>query len=564
MPYDLEPIHAPRAAGGLLKRLVSLVENPVTGGLLAKKLLTDVGIMELRSMPAQGPATLLPPVFEKAAGAESDGGPESISHMVEAEADASRGPGFSFTSAVELRRAYLDGKVDPVAVADAVIEHIRETEKASMAIFIAYDPDLIMEQARASAERYAKGEPLGPLDGIPVAVKDELDLAPYPTTVGTRFLGKAPAEGDATAVARLRAQGAVLLGKVNMHEMGLGVTGMNTVYGPARNPYDPARHTGGSSSGSAAAVAAGLCPVAVGADAGGSIRIPSALCGVVGLKPTFGRVSEHGAASLVWSIAHVGPIGGTVEDVAVAYGAMAGPDRNDSLSTLQPRVRLPSLERQDLAGLTFGVYWPWFEDAEPRIVASCKAALEIIQERGGKIREIEIPDLKLLRAVHLVTVVSEMAGAHLSLYRAHRKEYGLDTRMNLALARILKAYDYIHAARHRTRICANFDAALSEVDVILTPTTGVTAPIIPSDALETGESNLELTGQIMRFVAGPNLTGYPALTMPVGYDDRGLPVGLQLMGRAWEEHLLLEVAAVLERSVERRAPRVHYRHELGD
>jgi Asp-tRNA(Asn)/Glu-tRNA(Gln) amidotransferase A subunit family amidase len=166
---------------------------------------------------------------------------------------------------------------------------------------------------------------LGPLDGVPIAVKDELDQVPYATTAGTRFLGREPASSDATVVARLRSAGALLVGKTNMHEVGLGITGVNPHHGTSRNPYDPARITGGSSSGSAAAVAAGLCPIAVSADAGGSIRIPAALCGVVGLKPTFGRMSERGAAALCWSLAHIGVIGASSADVAlVAMKALSG------------------------------------------------------------------------------------------------------------------------------------------------------------------------------------------------------------------------------------------------
>lgn len=195
----------------------------------------------------------------------------------------------------------------------------------------------LLAQAEAATARFERGEPLGPLDGVPIGVKDELDQVPHPTTVGTTFLARGPATADATVVARLREAGALLVGKLNMHEIGIGTTGLNPHLGTARNPCGPAHHTGGSSSGCGAAVAAGLCPIAVGADAGGSIRTPASLCGVVGLKATYGRVSEHGAFPLCWSMGHVGPLGATVRDVALGYLAMAGVDPHDGATAGQPR-----------------------------------------------------------------------------------------------------------------------------------------------------------------------------------------------------------------------------------
>lgn len=207
------------------------------------------------------------------------------------------------------------------------------------------------------------------------------------------FLGTSKAKEDAEPVARLRRAGALLIGKANMHEIGMGVTGLNPHHGPARNPYLPNRATGGSSSGSAAAVAAGLCPIAVGADGGGSIRIPASLCGVVGLKPTFSRVSEHGAAPLCWSLAHVGPIAVSARDAALALSVMAGADPKDPHTLGQPPLDFAELERGDLSGLRIGVYWPWFEDAEADVVRLGKQLLETLVEAGAELREIEIGDL---------------------------------------------------------------------------------------------------------------------------------------------------------------------------
>jgi Asp-tRNA(Asn)/Glu-tRNA(Gln) amidotransferase A subunit family amidase len=392
-----------------------------------------------------------------------------------------------------------------------------------------------------------------------VAVKDEVDMVPYPTTVGTSFLGKSPVTEDATIVARMRAAGALLIGKANMHEIGINVTGLNPHHGTTRNPYNTDHFTGGSSSGSATAVAAGLAPVAISADGGGSIRIPAAFCGVFGLKPTFGRVSEHGAAPLCWSVAHLGPIAGTATDTALAYAVMAGPDLNDSNSLHQP---LPSLENWDqlnLNGLKLGVYKPWFQHADAEIVAACDMMLRRFADMGAEVVEISIPDLELNRVAHSVTILSEMAQAMSYTYAEHHKEHGLDARINLALGRATSSQDYLLAQRARTRIINNFNRALEQVDLILTPTTAIAAPAIPKDALPDGNSDLSTTIEIMRFVTAGNLTGLPAITFPAGYTQSGLPIGMQAMGRAWEERQLLRLAVNAEKVLERKAPQVHYR-----
>jgi len=467
---------------------------------------------------------------------------------------------FQFQTAADFVSAYRDGRTDPVEVARGVLDATVDSDgrQPPMRVFIAQHEDDVMAQARASAARYADGDTLGPMDGVPVAVKDEIEQVPYPTTVGTKFIGTGPATTDAFIVKRLREAGAVLIGKANMHEMGLGVTGVNPHHGAVRNPYGPDYAPGGSSSGPAAAVAMGLCPLSIGADGGGSIRIPSSFCGVVGLKPTFGRVSERGAAPLCWSVAHAGPIGATVRDVSLGYALIAGPDPADGNSLHQPAPTLARLTTTDLAGIRVGVPRAWFEDADADVVEACSGMLKTIEAAGASTQDVDIPELGLVRAVHLTTIVSEMAAAHVGYYDAHHEEYGPDTRMNLALARRLTAYDYTHAQRLRTRICRHFARVMEEVDVLATPATGCTAPVIPQDSLATGESNLALTTRIMLYTPAANLTGLPAISFPAGYAQNGLPIGMQLLGRRWSEDLLLCMANVAERTLTRRPPGVHY------
>jgi Asp-tRNA(Asn)/Glu-tRNA(Gln) amidotransferase A subunit family amidase len=238
---------------------------------------------------------------------------------------------------------------------------------------------------------------------------------------------------------------------------------------------------------------------------------------------------------------------------------MAGRDDKDPNTLRQPAPRLDDLGQRSLAGVRIGLYRPWFEDAEAEVVRACRGVLDGLQAAGATVVDIEVPELALLRTVHLITIIAEMASSHSTYYDEHRTDYGLDVRLSLAVARRLSAFDYINAQRHRARLCAHFDRILERVDVIVTPTTARTAPVLPLDALETGESNVEVTDQIMRYATPGNLTGLPAISWLAGYDGNGLPIGFQAMGRAWEEHLLLRLAMIGEGLVRRRKPRVHHR-----
>jgi Asp-tRNA(Asn)/Glu-tRNA(Gln) amidotransferase A subunit family amidase len=553
--YDVVPLKAPRLTGLALKLLVGLAEMDFLGRPLRTEMKKTAGIQNFRETPCSDSPIVEP--LPQLAGADGTGSVDPG-----AAAGLSRvGRGFQFETVADFHAAYQSGATTPIQVAERISAAIAASEELAvpMRTFIAHDSADLAAQAKASAARWAAGEPLGPLDGVPIAVKDELDQTPYPTTVGTSFLGTSPATSDATVVARLRAAGALLIGKANMHEVGIGVTGLNPHHGAARNPYDPGRVTGGSSSGSAAAVASGLCPISLGADGGGSVRTPASLCGVVGFKATWGRISEHGAAPLCWHVAHVGPLGATIADAAAAYAVMAGPDPQDSWSLKQPAVHLDELDNGDLSGMTLGIYRPWFDDADPGVVAACEGGVAALVAAGAKVQEITIPELSVMRVAHLVTIASEIVASQMQLDRKHRKDYGLDVRMNFALARDFSAADYVHARRHRNRFTAGMLAKMVQVDVVVTPTNGCTAPILKPDALPEGESDLETLDRIMRFVTLANLIGFPALSVPCGADEGGLPVGLQLMGRPWEEALLFRMGRVVERAASRLAPQVHWR-----
>lgn len=556
--YDLESVKMPYLAGRPLKLFASFLSGSA-GAAASKSLLDSAGITWLRRQPFDEP-----PTFTPLAG--RDGHPPASAGIPPADLPASdppAAPGFHFPTVMEYAAAYRAGRTTPSAVAERFLAAIEAADAADppLRAFIAVQAADVRQQAAEATERIRAQRPLSLWDGVPVAVKDELDMLPYPTTVGTRFLGHTPAADDATVVAKLRGAGALLLGKTNMHEIGLGVTGQNPHHGTPRNPYHPGHYTGGSSSGSAAAVAAGLCPVAIGADGGGSIRIPAAFCGVVGLKPTFGRVSEQGAFQLDWSVAHVGPLAASATDAALAYALLAGPDPHDPISQQQPAPTLAGWDNLDLRGLTLGVFWPWFRHATPDVVGACEALLDRFADMGAAIREVAIPDLQAGRVAHTLTIASEMMQAMSATYAEHEREHGLDVRVNLALARRFLATDYVLAQRVRTRLIHNFNQVLAEVDVILTPATGLPAPPIPAAALPDGDSDLTTLAEIMRYATPANFTGHPAIAFPAGYSAAGLPIGMQAMGRHWQEATLLRLALAAERVVERHQPQIFF--DLG-
>ena len=554
--YDLKSVKLPYMAGGMLRLFVKLVEGPLRS-LLIPSLFKSGGLSWLRGQQFDEPPTMQPVHYTGALAVEAQAVPPQ-----EWPGHASLpGLGFHFSTVQDYANAYQEGKITPEDVAHRVLEAILTSNAAEppLRAIIAIDREDVLKQARKATLRIQEGRALSIFDGVPVAVKDELDMFPYPTTVGTAFLGKSPCKEDSTVVARMRAAGALLIGKANMHEIGIGVTGLNPHLGTPRNPYAPDHFTGGSSSGPAAAVTAGLCPAAIGADGGGSIRIPASFCGIVGIKPTFGRISELGAAPLCWSVAHIGPLAATATDAALAYAVMAGPDPRDPNSLHQPAPTLTGWDQLDLSDLRLGVYWPWFRHATADMVSACEAMLHKFESMGAELREVVIPDLEAARVAHTITILGEMAQALDRTYAEHHRQHGADVRVNLALARALTAMEYMQAQRVRTRLLANFARVLEQVDVILTPATGLPAPLIPKVALPEGESNLSTMVEIMRFATPANLTGLPAISFPVGYNSALLPLGMQAIGHAWQEPTLLRLALAAEQVVDRKPPEVYFR-----
>ncbi|MEK6611885.1 MAG: amidase [Gemmatimonadota bacterium] len=548
MTYDLKSISLPALGPGSIRVLNALANSALIGDALVGKLRKDVGLGALTEKPLEEAPTFTPRLPDVA---------PSISPLDARDDDARAG--FRFPTVADYHAAYRRGALTPLDVAERFIARWEESEKDSPALrgFISMRRDDIVAQARASAERWKSGNPFGVFDGVPIAAKDEIDQAGYVTTIGTKlFEGAQPAAHDSTAVARLRAAGAVMVGKANMHEIGIGVTGFNQHHGSARNPYNDAHHTGGSSAGPACVVGAGLVPMAIGADGGGSIRLPASFCGIVGLKPTYGRISEHGAAPLCWSVAYLGPLANCARDAALAYEVMSGADPRDPNSVGHPAADIDDRAPRSLAGIRLGVFWPWFRDAQPEVVRICETLLEQMCARGAMLVDVEIPELELTRVAHLVAITSEMLTGMLPQIRDRLGDFGIETQLNIAIARGSTAVDYVHAQRVRTRAMAHFARALGHCDAIITPASGNTAPRIhPRGG---AVSDLTRSMETMRFAFSSNFTGHPAVSFPAGYDSAGLPVGMQAIGRGWSERLLLRLAAFADTVVERRKPQRYY------
>lgn len=554
MAYSLRSISAPRLSGRALRIFARLLESPA-GALFVPKLLRDTGIEAFRSADPGVAPTLLPMPAEGSTPDPTWSLPAAQLASLSALPAGSRG--FRHPSVRDYERAYRAKRTDPVQVIGRALQAIEESDAGALPLraVIAVDGPLALRQAESSAARWQAGQPLSPLDGVPICVKDELDVAGFKTYAGTKFLGRDAAKRDATVVERLRQRGAIILARTNMHEIGIGVTGANPHWGIARNPCDPRRFAGGSSGGSGAAVAAGFCPIAIGADGGGSVRIPAAFNGVFGIKASFGRVSEAGAFPLCWSVAHVGPLAWSAADLAIAYALIAGPDELDPISQLQPSPQFSGLEASpSLSGLSLGIYEPWFEHAASDVVEVCWRAVRELEIRGARLKRIEIDRLEEIRVAHALTIASEMAASMEPYDRRYRRQFSADTRINLSLARRFTSRDYVRAQRVRTLAMAEFARAFYEVDAIVTPATGVVAPLVRADVAAAGESDLSVLTEIMRFAVAANLTGNPALSLPAGYNPEGAPIGLQVIGRHWEEHNLLRIALAAEGLAERRRP----------
>ncbi|CAM8941559.1 unnamed protein product [Rhodiola kirilowii] len=602
--YEPEAVQAPHFTGFMLKFFVMLAEMPLISSLifnLIKKqnkvtqLLRNTAIPEPPMFRPEFPPQGSPPFFdchfleinydEHAAHLEPGvivvdeddkpedrvsialnclppyAAPSSWTHDVDAP--------FRYWKIRDYAYAYRSKFASPTIVAEHFISKIEELRKTKpeMPLLISFDAEDVRKQAAASTQRFEEGSPISVLDGIFMAIKDDIDCYPHPSKGASTFYHEVrEVHKDAVSVSRLRQCGAILVGKANMHEFGLGTTGNNPHYGTTRNPHAEDRYTGGSSSGPAALVASGLC----------SIRIPSSLCGVVGLKTTYGRTDITGALCDSGTVEIIGPMASSVEDVMLVYAAILGASPSDKYSLRPDPPSFPNGIPQEnytiLKSLQLGKYTEWFDDVfSSEISDKCEDVLNLLTKSYGiEVKEIVIPELHPMQVAHMVSIGSESLSSltpdcedgYYSLaspLQATLRNYqgwhmtlepiwpfsALFQHLTMWLLNV-SGQAQAELKPLRRRIMHYHMEIFKKVDVIVTPTTGMTAPKIPSSALKDGETNLQVAGSLMRFIMAPNLLGLPAISVPIGYDKQGLPIGLQLIGRPWAEATLLRLASAVE------------------
>ena len=437
--------------------------------------------------------------------------------------------------------ALRSGTVGPVELTDAALRRIAAREPHLNAFITVTETD-----ARRRAETdHARGS----LAGAPIALKDLFDVAGVPTTGGSALYAANVPREDGEIARRLFAAGAINLGKTNLHEWAFGVTTDNPHFGATRNPWAPDRIPGGSSGGSAAALAAGRCFGSVGSDTGGSIRIPASLCGIVGLKPTYGRVSLRGAIPLGWSLDHPGPMARTVRDAALLLGVIAGYDPRDPVMVDVPVDDYLAEIEAGARGLRIGVVRGRFFDRlnaneQPArdVATAVRAAVDVLVGDGARVEEVELPRTDELRNTQLVILGTEAAAYHRERIATHRADFGKDVAQRIDLGATRSGAEYALARRTRDELRRVYADALGEWDAILLPTTPMTAP------LRDGQDAVAAAATLTAYTSPFNLTGLPAISIPCGFDGAGLPIGLQLVARPWAEARLLRVARAYERA----------------
>jgi aspartyl-tRNA(Asn)/glutamyl-tRNA(Gln) amidotransferase subunit A len=439
----------------------------------------------------------------------------------------------------ELSRRIAAKKVSPVELAEATLRQAKALQPELNAYQDLYADELMAAAAQAEAD-IAKGRSKGPLHGIPVGLKDLVDVAGKPTLGGSVVLPKTPARRDATVAARLKAAGALITGKLNMVEFAFGFAGVNPHTGDVKNPWDEARITGGSSSGSGAAVATGMAAMAIGSDTGGSIRMPAAACGISGHKPTYGLVSREGVLDLSWSQDTVGPMCRAAADCALMMNAIAGHDPADPASSRRQVADFTAELDRGLKGLRIGVPKEFFfDDVDPEIVAAVREAVKLLGANGAKVSEVSMPWVRDGRAVNAGVLLPEAAAVHRGNMERHADRISPAVRVRLEAGLKVAAVDYIHAQRARSKFAHQMAAAMREIDLIVTPSVPVKTPTRAECTPAPGEGNAPGGGRFPTFTGVFNATGQPSLSVNCGFTRDGMPIGLMISGRPYEDAVVL-------------------------
>jgi aspartyl-tRNA(Asn)/glutamyl-tRNA(Gln) amidotransferase subunit A len=446
-----------------------------------------------------------------------------------------------------LSREFLARRLSPVEVVNVLLERIEVDETNS---FVTVTAERALERASLSEREILAARYRGPLHGVPVALKDIIYTRGVRTTMGSALYSGHVPDHCATVARKLEEAGSILIGKTNTHEFAYGPTGDRSYFGATKNPHDTRRITGGSSGGSGAAVAANLCYGALGSDTGGSIRIPAALCGIVGMKPTFGRVSKSGVFPLSWTLDHVGPISRTVEDNAMMLNVLAGHDQEDPYSVDLPAEDFTRDLDTGLRGAGIGIPSSfYFDHVEEEVGARVREAIEVFRSLGAQVREVEIPNLVDTLHAHRLILGAEAYAVHRERLENEPEMLGEEVSERLMDGERVKAYRYANARRRGVLAAGEFDRALQDVDVLLTPTLPIAATEIGQREIGIGDYEESVRSALTRFTGPTDLTGHPSLSIPCGATASALPVGFQLIGRPFDEASLYRFGHAYEEAM---------------
>jgi aspartyl-tRNA(Asn)/glutamyl-tRNA(Gln) amidotransferase subunit A len=447
-----------------------------------------------------------------------------------------------YKTIAELAPLLKEKKISPVELTTQVLTRIQQHD-STLKSYITVLYDEALSHALQAENEILRGNYLGPLHGIPFAFKDLFYTKGVRTTSGSLLHSNFVPDYNATVVDKLLNQGIILTGKLNMHEFAFGSTNENPHYGNTKNPWNTEHITAGSSGGGGGAVAAGLCIATLGSDTGGSIRDPASFCGVVGLKPTYGRVSKYGVTPLAWSLDHVGPITRSVTDASILLEAISGFDKKDPSSVKKPKKAYTSMLTGDITGLKIGIPKNYFfDDIDQEVESEIRTALIKLESLGAELFEVEIPHLELSLYAQFVTVGAEAAAYHQVNLNDHYELYGEDVRKLLVTGELFSAIQYVQAQQARRTIYDSFKKIFKKADVIIGPTAPFTASKSSQYEVVINGKKRNVVKELIKLAAPCNLTGLPSISIPVSLASNGLPIGMQIMGKAFEEETLLNVA----------------------
>ena len=440
-----------------------------------------------------------------------------------------------------------DQKISIEHLTQAILDQVHATEPKINA-FITVLVNEAMQNAQILDKEIAAGKYRGPLHGIPVGLKDIIDMKGVLTSNGSQFSHDTLAEKDATVTSKLAENGAIIVGKLNLHEFAFGTSSVNPHYGAVKNPWNTKHVSGGSSGGSAAAIAANSCLGTIGTDTGGSIRIPASLCGVTGFMPTSGRVSKHLITPLAWSLDHAGPIAKTVEDCCIILDHISGYDKNDQYSFNLPPTNTTEHLTGDIQGLNIGLPKLLWNEADATTIQYAQQSVELLEKLGANVQEIDLPLLEEVREIEkgrFRILLAEAATYHSKRIREHPEMFGKDVLASLQLGSLVSATSYLNAQRIREKLISETKEQFNQVDVFISPTTIYTAPLI---------SEGDVQAKLSRLTAPYDILDLPSISICCGFDDNNLPIGLMFAAKQLNENVVANVAHTFEQNIQLSKP----------